>query len=217
LQATLLRRIQEDRFSPDLSGRLLGALVELPSYLDRSTDDLGTYPIACPEAVGGGVIAEARGLSARFTSPKEAWLLDEVAARRAAGEKVLVFLRHTGTGALPKRLLRLLRRVSENAVWLDTKKVPTAKREAWIDQHVLAAGADVLLVNPNAVRTGLNNLVTFSTAIWYELDDSATTYHQANGRLHRIGQQRPVTVLYPFYAGTAREVATEAVQLGLWG
>jgi hypothetical protein len=58
-----------------------------------------------------------------------------------------------------------------------------------------------------AVRTGLNNLVRFSTGIWYELDRSATTYRQANGRLHRIGQTRPVTIEAPYYAGTAQEVA----------
>lgn len=49
----------------------------------------------------------------------------------------------------------------------------------------------------NAVRTGLNNLIGFSTAVWYELDYSAFTYRQATGRLRRIGQRRAVTVLIP--------------------
>lgn len=97
------------------------------------------------------------------------------------------------------------------AVWLDTPKVPTARREVWIDRQVNDAGAPVLLVNPNAVRTGLNNLVGFSTAIWYELDYSAFTYRQAIGRLHRIGQTRPVMVLIPYYPGTAQELAFELV------
>jgi hypothetical protein len=69
----------------------------------------------------------------------------------------------------------------------------------------------VLLVNPNAVRTGLNNLVSFSVGLWYEMDLSATTYRQANGRLHRIGQTRPVTVRTAYYAGTAQEVTFELV------
>ena len=66
-------------------------------------------------------------------------------------------------------------------------------------------------VNPNAVRTGLNNLVGFSTAIWYELDYSADTYRQAIGRLHRIGQTRPVTILIPYYEGTAQQIAFDLV------
>jgi len=129
----------------------------------------------------------------------------------AGGEKVLVFLRRTGTPEPPRRLLRLLGEVTPRAAWLDTKKVPTGKREAWIDREVHGKGVDVLLVNPNAVRTGLNNLVPFSRAVWYELDSSATTYRQANGRLHRIGQTRDVTVEIPYYAGTAEEVALELV------
>jgi hypothetical protein len=61
------------------------------------------------------------------------------------------------------------------------------------------------------VRTGLNNLVSFSTAIWHELDYSATTYRQANGRLHRIGQTRPVTVWMPYYQATAQQIAFELI------
>ena len=127
------------------------------------------------------------------------------------GEKVLVFLRHTGTPELPARLLRILRPIAPSITWLDAAKVPTAKREAWIDQHVLQKDVQVLLVNPNAVRTGLNNLVSFSHALWYEMDLSTTTYRQANGRLHRIGQTRPVHIATPYYAGTAQEILLDLI------
>jgi len=53
--------------------------------------------------------------------------------------------------------------------------------------------------------------VSFSTALWYELDWSATTYRQANGRLHRIGQERPVTIEVPYYGATAQAVAFDLV------
>jgi hypothetical protein len=69
----------------------------------------------------------------------------------------------------------------------------------------------VLLVNPNAVCTGLNNLISFSAGLWYELDLSTTTYRQANGRLHRIGQTRPVTIEIPFYAKTAQEITFQLI------
>jgi hypothetical protein len=62
-------------------------------------------------------------------------------------------------------------------------------------------------VNPVAVQTGLNNLVYCSTAIWYENPAcNAIVYRQANGRLDRIGQQKPVRILFPVYPG-AQELA----------
>jgi hypothetical protein len=151
------------------------------------------------------------GLPRGWRTPKERWLLEQLAIYPGRGEKVLVFLRHTGTGHLPGRLLRLIRELTPRATWLDAKKVPTGKREAWIDEHVLGQDVEVLLVNPVAVRTGLNNLVSFSVGLWYELDLSATTYRQTNGRLHRIGQTRPVAIRIPYYAGTAQEIGFDLV------
>jgi hypothetical protein len=101
--------------------------------------------------------------------------------------------------------------VTPRAAWLDARKVASAERESWIDEHVLARDVEVLLVNPNAVRTGLNNLVSFSVALWYELDSSTTTYRQANGRLHRIGQTREVTIETPYYANIAQQVTFELI------
>jgi hypothetical protein len=211
LETALLARIRADRFQPERAGRLLGALVELPSYLDRCTDDLPAFEIAYPEALGSERIALGRQFPASWRTPKERWLQERLRAALASGEKVLVFLRHTGTRHLPHRLMKLVGEVTRKVAWLDSKKVPTQKREAWIDRHVVQAGVEVLLVNPNAVRTGLNNLVSFSTAIWHELDYSATTYRQANGRLHRIGQTRAVTVWMPYYQATAQQIAFELI------
>lgn len=212
IQAKLLQCVRQDRRDPDRAGRLLGALVELPSYLDRATDDLPPFEVRYPETLGGELVARAKSFPASWKTPKERWLLAELAHLIEAGEKVLVFLRHTGTPHLPQRLLRLIEEeVTPRVAWLDASKVTTRKRQKWIDRHVVDAGTQVLLVNPNAVRTGLNNLVTFSTGIWHQLDFSAQTYRQANGRLHRIGQTRPVTILIPFYEDTAQEVAFDLV------
>ena len=208
LQGQLLARIKADRFSK-LDGRLFGALGQLPSYLDRATDDLPPFVVAYPDTVGGALIAKASPLPASYRTPKERWLLAKLRECREEGEKVLLFVTHTGASRLPGRLLELVAEVMPGAVFLDTKKVPAADREAWIDRHVIEKDVPLLLVNPNGVRTGLNNLVAFSTAIWYELDLSALTYRQANGRLHRIGQTRPVTIHVPFYAGTAQQIAFE--------
>jgi hypothetical protein len=161
--------------------------------------------------VGGEWIATGKQFPVDWRSPKERWLLERVGEHLEEGRKVIVFARHTGTPELPRRLLKLLGKVTQKAVWLDASKAPTHKRQAWIDEHVIVPEVEVLLVNPNAVRTGLNNLIAFSVGLWYELDYSASTYRQANGRLHRIGQTQPVTIELPYYAGTAQEVAFELV------
>jgi hypothetical protein len=211
LQEKLLDRIHTDRHDKERAGRLLGALVELPSYLDRATEDQPPFEIRYPAALDGELITTGKAFPASWRTPKETWLLARIAALLDRGDKVLVFLRHTGTSELPNRLLGLLKGITSKVAWLDAKKVPTARREAWIDQHVLAKDIQVLLVNPNAVRTGLNNLVSFSAGLWYELDLSTTTYRQAIGRLHRIGQTRPVAIETPFYAGTAQQVTFELI------
>jgi hypothetical protein len=146
----------------------------LPSYLDRATDDLPPFEVRYPQQLGGALIAAGRAFPASWRTPKETWLLSRVQEILARGEKVIVFLRHTGSPELPARLLRLLREVTPSVAWLDAKKVPTGGREAWIDENVLKRKVKVLLVNPNAVKTGLNNLVSFSAGLWYELDLSPT-------------------------------------------
>jgi hypothetical protein len=210
LQDKLLACIKADRFDKQRAGRLLGTLVELPSYLDRATDDLEPFVLAYPEELGSEVIATGRAFPAGWRTPKERFLLDRIAALLGRGERVLVFVRHTGS-LLPNRLLRLVRTLTPRAAFLHARKVPAGSRGAWIDEHVLATGCEVLIVNPNAIRTGLNNLIAFTAAVWHELDLSATTYRQANGRLHRIGQTRPVTIHVPYLAGTAQQTLFDLV------
>ena len=162
LQDELLCRIRPERFDPQRSGRLLGALVEMPSYLDRATDDLPPFEIRYPEHLGGEIIALGSSFPSSWKTPKETILLDRVREHLRLGRKVMVLLRHTGTSELPNRLLQLLARCTPKVAWLDAKKVPPARREIWINENVLAKGVEVFLVNPVAVRTGLNNLVSFS-------------------------------------------------------
>ncbi len=77
---------------------------------------------------------------------------------------------------------------------------------AWIDREVIARGRRVLIVNPEAVETGLNNLVYFSTAIWFQNPNcSSVTYTQANGRIHRPGQTAECRVYVPYYGATTQE------------
>ena len=210
LQDCLLSRIKKDRFAANLAGRLLGALMELPSYLDRCTDDLEPFVIAYPEHVGGALIAAARMFPASYRTPKERWMLARVKQALAENHRVLLFLRHTGTAPLPQRMLGLLRTLTPRVSFLDAQKVPTGRRQEWIRREI-ERGVEVLVLNPNTVRTGLNNLIAFNVGLWHELDYSTTTVRQANGRLHRIGQKKPVSIEFPFYARTAQQIAFDLI------
>ena len=205
LQAKLMQQIKEDRFHPERAGCLLGALVHLPSYLDRAFEP---YPIKDP--VNGRIIATGRAFPQTYKTPKERAALDYVKEQLEAGERVLFFLSHTGSG-LPQRWLDLFGAEGISAKFLDAGKVSAAKRQTWINNEVNDPGVPVLIVNPAAVQTGLNNLTTFSKVVWYEFTYSATIYRQANGRAHRIGQKRDVEFLVPYYAGTAQEIAVDLV------
>jgi hypothetical protein len=209
LQRTLIQQIKRDRFS-QLAGRLFGQLAELPSYLDRATADVGntdggSYEIRYPEAVGGGTVAVQPGLPAGDPLPKEAWLVDVVRRELAEGRNVMVFVWHL---ELMPRLARLLEEATgEKAPILWADKVAPKKREAWIDKEIVGKGRRILVVNPVAVQTGLNNLVHFATEVWYENPAcNPLIRRQAIGRVRRIGQRKQARVYTPVYKGTLQEV-----------
>lgn len=237
LQQKLVTTIRQDILNrSQMAGKLWGAVAELPGYLDLASEETGNridqatntrqYRIEYPDQ-DKTIIAVGESFPNDYLSPKERWLLAKLRAELAEGRDCIVFLRHTGdTGAIateptkaskrnqyqPSPLVGRLASMIEQELkvktgYLDSKRVKPSEREAWIDREVIAKGVRVLLLNPNTVKTGLNNLVGFSTAVWYELDYSALTYRQANGRLHRIGQTNPVRIYYPFYLNTAQEVA----------
>ena len=211
LRAALVARIQADR-GTDRAGLLWGAMSELPSYLDLASEECGPFVLAYPEDAGGDEVATGASFPSFWRSPKERWLLRELANELGADRRVLVFLRHTGNRGFVRRLGRLIREeLGQEPVFLDPARVATVKRERWLGQ-VIGDGCRVLLVHPKAVQTGLNNLTAFHTAIWYEGPDyDARVTRQANGRPHRIGQTEPVRLIYPYYDGTLQKTALDLV------
>ncbi len=212
LLSELTRQIKADRYSP-LAGKLWGAMSELPSYLDRSTGDLDELVLRYPEEVGGAVVAVGKRFPASWVTPKERWILRRMRASIEEGRNVLVFLRHTGNSGLPARYLRLFKEyLGQRAVFLDVNKVKAAQREDWLNEHVIEPHRRILVTNPKAVQTGLNNLVHFSRAIWVEgVDYDARVVRQANGRIHRIGQTLDVTIEVPYYDATPQKTALDLV------
>lgn len=74
------------------------------------------------------------------------------------------------------------------------------------DQRDWNAGKiDVLLAHPASCAYGLNLQQGGHNIIWFSLTDSLELYQQANARLHRQGQTRPVVVHRLIVKGSADE------------
>ena len=68
----------------------------------------------------------------------------------------------------------------------------------------------MLICHPRLVQTGLD-LVDFPTICWYETDYSVYTMRQASRRSWRIGQTRPVKVVFFAYRNTLQADALKLV------
>lgn len=205
----LIAQIKKDRFDEELAGKLFGQLAEIPSYLDRSTQDTGnsedgSYEVRYPESVGGGLVSSQPAFAASNIMPKEQWMLDRVKQELAEGRNVMVFSWHT---SLLPRMARLIEQATGTRVpILYADKVATAKRQDWITKQVVNKKARVMVTNPVAIQTGLNNLVHFNTEIWMEnCACNPIVYRQATGRVDRIGAQKETRILFPVYADTLQE------------
>jgi SNF2 family DNA or RNA helicase len=80
--------------------------------------------------------------------------------------------------------------------------VDTSRREDWIAEQ-LDRGIDVLITNPELVKTGLD-LLEFPTIVFMQSGYNVYTLQQASRRSWRIGQKAPVRVIYLGYAGTTQ-------------
>ena len=200
LLAALKSAIKSDQFRPERSGKLFGQLSELPSYLDRAWRD---FEVRYPETLGSELVARADALPGM--QAKEEWILETLRAELAEGRNVMVFTWHVDV--LPRLQRLIFDELGEDAPILLADKVPTAKRQAWIDAKIVKPRKRVLLANPVCIQTGLNNLVWFASQIWVENPAcNPTIFRQAIGRVDRIGQKAAETRIHlPVYVGTLQE------------
>lgn len=94
------------------------------------------------------------------------------------------------------------------------EKLPEA-RELQGPEDIAAWNAgkiQVLLAHPASVGYGLNLQDGGHVIVWYGLTWSLELYQQANARLHRQGQQKPVIVHHLIAEGTADEQVMRALQ-----
>lgn len=133
--------------------------------------------------------------------PKEQELIDICKAEKAQGRKVLAYSIYTGTRDTTSRLKVLLEQEGFKVAVLRAS-VDTSRREDWIAEQ-LDRGIDVLITNPELVKTGLD-LLEFPTIIFMQSGWNVYTLQQASRRSWRIGQKLEVKVIYLGYTNTSQ-------------
>ncbi|MFI8556347.1 SNF2-related protein [Pseudomonas putida] len=133
--------------------------------------------------------------------PKEQALLNLCLEEKAKGRKVLAYTVYSGTRDTTSRLKKVLEQAGLRVAVLRAT-VETARREDWILDQV-DRGVDVLLTNPELVKTGLD-LLDFPTIAFLQTGYNVYTLQQAARRSWRIGQKHPVRVVFFGYAGSSQ-------------
>ena len=183
----------------------------LATYLQT----LLAYPEGCTkgetvfDSRTGDVIVQVPPLSEEKLYPKEKALVDLVAAERLAGRRALVYVTHTGTRDITGRMEDILTRHGFRVAVMKADAVSPDKREAWVADKV-KQGIDVMICHPRLVQTGLD-LIDFPTLVWFETDYSVYVMRQASRRSWRIGQTRPVKVVFMSYKNTLQADALKLV------
>ncbi|EIF29965.1 DNA/RNA helicase, superfamily II, SNF2 family [Burkholderia sp. Ch1-1] len=133
--------------------------------------------------------------------PKERDLIDICKQEKAEGRKTLVYTVYTGTRDTTSRLKVLLEQEGFKVAVLRAS-VDASRREDWIAEQ-LDRGIDVLITNPELVKTGLD-LLEFPTIVFMQSGYNVYSLQQAARRSWRIGQKQPVKVIYLGYAATSQ-------------
>ena len=147
------------------------------------------------------LITYAASVLGEDPSPKEEELLRICREEKARGRRVLVYTTYTGTRDTTTRLKGLLTQAGFKTAVLRAS-IDTSRREDWIFDQV-DRGVEVLVTNPDLVKTGLD-LLEFPTIVFLQTGYNVYTLQQASRRSWRIGQKQDVDVHFLGYAGTAQ-------------
>ena len=139
-------------------------------------------------------------------SPKERELIEICKQEKAQGRKVLVYTIYTGTRDTTSRLKVQLEQEGFKVAVLRAS-VDASRREDWIADQ-LERGLDLLITNPELVKTGLD-LLDFPTIVSMQTGFNVYSLLQAARRSWRIGQKLAVRVIYLGYAGTSQMTCLE--------
>ena len=97
-----------------------------------------------------------------------------------------------------------------NPLVLRSTTVSKEKRENWVKSKLASGEFNVMITNPNLIKTGLD-LLEFPSIIFFQTGYSIFTLRQASRRSWRIGQDAPVWVFYLFYGKTMQSVALSLI------
>ena len=134
-------------------------------------------------------------------TPKEQQLIDKVKANQQQGRRTLVYTVYTGKRDTASRLKTLLSAEGLKCAILRSS-VKTEDREDWILEQV-DRGIEVLITNPELVKTGLD-LLEFPSIVFTNTGYNVYTLMQAARRSWRIGQKNDVDVNFLGYQGSAQ-------------
>ena len=122
---------------------------------------------------------------------------------------MLVYVTNTGTRDITDRVEQFFTRHGFRVAVMEADAVAPNRREKWVADKV-KEGIGVLICHPRLVQTGLD-LIDFPTIVWGEVDYSVYVMRQASRRSWRIGQTRPVKVVYMSYRNTLQADALKLV------
>jgi len=177
-----------------LLGVVLNALLAWPDCCFR--DETVCHPrTRRPLALQPAIFSDAD------RSPKEAALIDLCKRQKALHRKVLVYTVYTGVRDTAARLKALLDGEGFTTAVMRAS-LDASKREDWIADQV-DRGVDVVICNPELVKTGLD-LLDFPTIVFVQSGFNVYTMMQAARRSWRIGQRRDVEVHFLGYNSSAQ-------------
>jgi hypothetical protein len=200
LQGKLKKLIRKH---PKALGAYLQACLGYPDRPDQSeeiydTDDDGER---------GDLLASAPAIEPD-SYPKDDELIALVREEHAKGRKVLVFFTQTQRRDARPRVRAALEASGLRVVQLDSSVDPE-KREQWMRDRC-EDGFDVMFTNGRLVETGLD-LMFANTIVQYGIEYSINTLRQSIRRSWRLGQIKPVRVVFLAYAGTMQATATDLI------
>ncbi|MGB7341145.1 MAG: DUF6094 domain-containing protein [Phototrophicaceae bacterium] len=141
---------------------------------------------------------------------KEQALIDLLQEELAANRPCVVYIRQSGTRDIQPRIEAMIREHVSGAQPFILKNTIGAERREKVIETERARGMNVLITNPELVKTGLD-LIFAPTLIFYEISFNLSTQMQAAARSYRLNQTHDHCKTYYMFAQDTMEHT--AVQL----
>lgn len=196
-----LRRILAPQLAQGNKALLSKMLINLLAWPDKP---FGNSAIELGKA---GFLQTPNMPETRNPLPKEQRLIEIAQEARDRGSKTLVYVQFTSTRDIQPRLAQQLEEAGLKTAILRSKVKPE-KREQWIRDN--AADTDVLICNPEIVKTGLD-LYDYTTIVFFQTGYNIFTLRQASRRAWRLGQRQECKTYFLYYTGTMQHRAIDLI------